>query len=677
MSLSASKPAGANAERARGATRWFGWPVVIPVLLGVLFALCDQATAGKGVIDLTDYEFYQRLVVSVALFVGGFAVAYRLLVSGPAMRAADRQAAERAGVTPHEGAVAALCRAHPALSFAWRPSSVVLGAVVLLLCWLIYIVCLFPGVLWYDTSWQVYEHFAGTLSDHHPFALVYLYGAFIDMGRALFDDGATGLFVLIAIQLVAAAVAFSLVCCYLRRAGVRWGVCLAILLFFGLFPYIPMTLCSVVKDTLQVVLFVYFALIFCEVVRTRGEVLTHAWVPIALILLGVAICLSKKTGVYMIAPALVAMVFLRLAHGGRALMPIIGALLLVLMLAFIPRVILPTLNVEPGGKQEMLAVPIQQVAHEYVQYAKGVDGYEDAFSDEDKQLLNDFLMIDTNDIPSEFDYTIVDPIKDGALRDESLIPDFLRLWARLGAQHPLGHLEAWLGMEAGWASYEPAITVKVASGTVANADFVSQYVTWPSSNVRNDFVTSLYNFVGTIPVINIAYNQAIWATVLPFFALFAIAKSRGAGRWGRLRMLVMASPWLMTMVTLFICPVSTGVEVARYILPMVCIAPLMLGLLVVDARTALVARVLGDEDDDASPADAAVASTAAAVEKASGAAAGAAGDAAATPARTAAQAPADARAAVAGTQAHATNVRPRVAPRSWDDVKTTTPGDQQ
>ncbi len=600
--------------RTYSPSRWFAWPVLIPVLLGILFALGVQATDGKGTIDLTAFTFWQYLVASELIFVGGFSLAYHLLVTVPAKKAAAaRLASAKEGslgatafastapskVADPTGASAA--EAHGLrrfLSFGWSPAPVILGALVILACWMVYIVLLFPGTMWYDTSWQVYEYYAQSYSDHHPFLLVFLFGWFIDLGRFLFNDGAAGLFILIAIQIAATVTAFSLICSYLRRVGVRWGVCLGFLLFFALFPFFPMTFVSIVKDTLQATLFMYFALLFAEVVRTRGDVLRHWWVPVAFILLGLGICVSKKTGIYMVAIPLIACAFMHLRNGGRALLPLIGALLAVFMFIFLPRVVMPAMGVEPGGKQEMLAVPIQQVAHEYVLYSKGVEGYEDAFSAEDIKLLDDFLIINHADIPSEFDYTIVDPIKDGALADETLIPEFLQLWARLGLEHPMGHLEAWIGMEAGWVSYEPAITVKVASGTIANNDLVSQYVTWPDSSWKNDFVTRLYNFVGSIPLLNVSYSSALWASVLPAFGLYLLSRAKSApGRRGR--MLLAVSPWLMAAVTLFVCPVSTGVEVARYILPLTCLAFLCLGMEVVWMRQGVVdglAPLPGNED---------------------------------------------------------------------------------
>ncbi|MBS5450347.1 MAG: hypothetical protein KHZ24_03925 [Coriobacteriia bacterium] len=586
------------------ALRWFGLPTIIPVVLGILYALGDYAGSNSGRIDPTDPAFVLRLFVCLALFVGGFEGAYHLFVRRPAQRRARKAAAIRvareAGLSPDAIARVTDAVADPAsdpkrpriLRFGWNKADIITGAVLIMLCWLPYLVWLFPGTLWYDTSWQVYEYYSGSLSDHHPFLLVYLYGAFIDMGRALLGDGTYGMFVLICLQYIAAAFGFSLVCSYLHRAGARRGLCVGILLFFGLFPFFPMMFCSIVKDTLQAVLFIYFSLLFCEVVRTRGELLRKTWPCIALLLLGLAICIVKKTGVYVVAPSLIALAFMKLRWGGRALLPLIGALLAVVMLVVFPRLVLPALDVEPGGKQESLAVPIQQVAHD-VKY------YGDEFSDEDKQLINDFLWIDFDDIPSEFDYEIVDPIKDGSLRDDTLIPQFMALWARLAAAHPLGTLEGWMGMEAGWFSFDPSLVVKVASGEVANSDFLDSFVSWPDAGTGNSIATDAFNLPKSIPLISVLYNQGLWATMLPVFCLYVVAKTKTGVRLGRWCTLLMLSPYLMTVVSLMVCPVSTDVEAARYLIAMVSVGLLYTVLATLMAKAALASELTCEEDDEA------------------------------------------------------------------------------
>lgn len=568
---------GTPARRGR-ALPWLSWTLVIPVLLGLLFACGDTAANASGRIDMGSYEFWLRVVVFVALFTGLFEALYHLLV----VRPAARRAAEAMLPANVRARLQGSERRH-VLDFAWRPSSVIVGALVVLACWLPYLVCLYPGTIWYDTSWQIYEHFSGSLSDHHPFMLVYLYGLFVEMGRTLFHDGALGMFILICIQEVAAAVAVSLTCSYLHRAGVRRGWCLAAMLVLALFPLIPMMMGSMVKDTLQGTLLMYFALLFCEVVRTRGALLRKTWPVVALLLLGFAVCVTKKTGAYVVGPSLVACAFMRLKNGGRVLMPVIGAFLLALILFVFPKLVLPALSVEPGGKQEMLAVPIQQVAHD-VKY------YGDEFTDEDRQLLNDFLWIDFSDIPSEFDYTIVDPIKDGSLRDDTLIPQFMQLWWRMQLAHPLGHLEAWIGMEAGWVSTCDSLVVKVSSGELANASTYADKATWPSTGDLNDYATQAFNLAKDIPGVNVLYSTSLWATVLPFFALYCLWRTRGTRAWGRWGATIMSAPYLMNMVTLFICPVSTDIEAPRYVFPMILLAPLFVMLAVRMAQE----RLAGD-----------------------------------------------------------------------------------
>ena len=550
------------------------WALCVPIALALLFALATSAVSGKGAIDLGDYKLYQLIVVCLAFFVAGFELVWRWLVVLPASRCVrqPRDAAQ----TPSE---------HRLPGFGTGFTATLAGVGIILACWFIYLVCLYPGTMWYDTSWQVYEYYRGSLSDHHPFALAYVYGAFIDLGRALFNDGAVGMFVLIVLQCIAAATALSLICQKLAQLGARRGACLACLAFFALFPFMPMMFASIVKDTLHAVLFAYFSLLFVSLCADEA-LRRKPWAIVAATLLAIAICFCKKTGVFMVAIPLLALGALEAARGGWSrfsIWPIaLGAVTLLLTFIIVPKLVMPALGVEPGGKQEALAVPIQQVAHEYVLFDSQDERYADAFSEADVRLLDDFLPIDHESIPEKFDYTIADPIKNGSLDDPSLAGDFMALWARLGTAHPLGHFESWIGMEAGWFSLTKNLTVKVASGTIANRDFVAQYVTWPDADVTNDFVTALYNLGDDIPVLGTLYRISLWASVLPAFCLFVALCCRS--RHNRIGLLILCSPLLMCSLTLMACPVSTGVEAARYVIPLACIAPLYVGAVVLAAR---------------------------------------------------------------------------------------------
>ena len=63
-------------------------------------------------------------------------------------------------------------------------------------------VAYFPGVYWYDTSWQLMEYYDPSVpfTDHHPFMMTYLYVGFADIGKALFNNAIYGLYLLVLVQ---------------------------------------------------------------------------------------------------------------------------------------------------------------------------------------------------------------------------------------------------------------------------------------------------------------------------------------------------------------------------------------------------------------------------------------------------------------------------------------------
>ena len=553
--------------------------LIIPVVLAMFCASAAQVVRGEGAIDLGDYRLYVTFALCAVIFAVAFELVWRLLVQRPA-------AAGRASDASAAGRTWAIRRL---LDFESR-KGVIVCSLIILACWALYIICLYPGVAWYDTTWQIYEFYSGELTDHHPFMLAFLYGGFISIGRALFGYPAAGLYLLIILQCIGASVGFALLCQEMRRLGAAWGACLGALALFALFPYMPMMFASLMKDTLHATLFLYFAVLFLracgdeEYARRRG-------VLIGIAVLSVAICLTKKTGVFMVAIPLLVLGVVRFARRERVRADVwpgvIGLGCLLLIYVILPALVFPALGVKHGGKQEVIAVPIQQVARQYVLFTEGAPGYEGAFSAEDVQMLDDFLLVDVNAIPIVYDYTIVDPIKrGGSLKDGTLMGDFLALWARLGWQHPLGHYEAWIGLEAGWFSLTEPLSVKSVTGFVAWPQIISPHITWPDAGFGNEFVAKLYDTVAGIPILRVLYRMALWASILPAWCLYVIARTP-MDRRAKGKLLLAVLPYCVIVLTLMVCPTSANVNGSRYILPLVCTAPLYLCAAVAAARKGL------------------------------------------------------------------------------------------
>ena len=81
-----------------------------------------------------------------------------------------------------------------------------------------------------------------------------------------------------------------------------------------------------------------------------------------------------------------------------------AAIVSAIILVIIPKTVLPALKIQPGGAQETIPFAIQQVAHD-VKYGA------DEMSDEDRQLIEDFLTIPYAEIDDAYDPVIADPVK--------------------------------------------------------------------------------------------------------------------------------------------------------------------------------------------------------------------------------------------------------------------------
>lgn len=533
-----------------------GLRIVIPVILGIMFAFGDDASNSEGKILTLRTAFFYKALLFCLLFVFLF-IAVDSVVEKMKWNALEENREARF------------------LRYEWTIKSVLKNAVIIFICWFPYIFFLFPGVYWSDTSKQLLIHYGvEEFTDHHPFALTYLFGAFADFGEQTFGNPILGLHCLIVLQLIAAIMLLSVTVLYTHKMGLSRRACHVELVFFVLFPVLPVMFCSLAKDTISVLFLMAFCLLFVEVIRTKGAIATNPWVIGGLFLCGLLTCLTKKAGVYVVVPSLVLAFLMVLSKKAKAILISVGMAVAVIMLILIPKCIMPALGVEPGGKQESIPFAIQQVAHD-IKY-NGDDMTED-----EKGLVSDFLTIDYSKIADSYDPQIVDPVKGTKLKDESLFGDFIKLWIKKTVEHPLGHFESWIGLVKGWFGFQnndgsPNYMV-VCTESAWYYDPIMKYVPqWPVKASKSDTARSIYNMEQSVPVVNVLFSRSLWASILPCLMLF-FALRPGKGKLGRVASMM---PVDMSFVYLLLVPVSgMGGEPTRYVLQMICVAPLFLTLM--------------------------------------------------------------------------------------------------
>ena len=235
---------------------------------------------------------------------------------------------------------------------------------------------------------------------------------------------------------------------------------------------------------------------------------------------------------------------------------------------------MPALGIAPGGKQETIPFAIQQVAHDVKYNNKDITPQE-------RKLISDFLTIDYKNIPAAYDPQIADPIKGTSLRNPELFNDFIKLWLKKTAEHPIGHLEAWMGLVHGWFSFSnndgSPNDMVVCTESAWYYEPILKYVPqWPLKANRSDTARSVYNMEQSLPILNALFSRALWASILPCFMLY-LALRRGKGKWSRVASML---PVDMSFAYLLLVPVSgMGGEPTRYVLQLICIAPLFLAFM--------------------------------------------------------------------------------------------------
>lgn len=135
----------------------------------------------------------------------------------------------------------------------------------LLVCWMIWIVALYPGAMNWDTFYQIWmtypenhpiasdweisnQYLPYALSDHHPLFDTLLYGLFARVSHIVFGSWNIGVFLFIIVQVLCFAALISLALRQLHDLYVPSPVIFVAFVFFAFFPVIPAYCATMLKD---------------------------------------------------------------------------------------------------------------------------------------------------------------------------------------------------------------------------------------------------------------------------------------------------------------------------------------------------------------------------------------------------------------------------------------------
>lgn len=307
-----------------------------------------------------------------------------------------------------------------------------ISLIIILACWIPYVIAFYPGILSPDPSYQILQFFGidnkysyysvlidnnMIITNHHPVLHTILIGSCVKIG-VFFGNFNFGLFLYILLQILFLSFTLSYVVNFLsyNNLGRRYSfICLII---FSLVPVFPFYAMSPVKDVIFTCLIIWYIIFIYNYVNADKISL---WIIPVLILL----ILFRNNGFHIIILSLPFLLFMK----AKRKQILILTLFTICFNFSYNHYILPYFHVTQTSIREVLSIPFQQTAR-YVKY------YGNDVTDNEKKVIDKILNYDT--IASRYNPQKSDSVKNEYNRfatDEDL-KKYFEVWFKQFKRHP-------------------------------------------------------------------------------------------------------------------------------------------------------------------------------------------------------------------------------------------------
>lgn len=471
-----------------------------------------------------------------------------------------------------------------------RRMAVILIALLMFLFWLPVLIALYPGTAINDTWNQLYQFvyafYSGRsggiggiqlryLGDHHPVAATLIMGVTMIPLASATGNLQIAFFIYVLLQAFITCLAFSYTLVYMYRTlKVGTGFTMVCFLIYSLLPLFPSSAQLISKDSLTAWIFVFFTVMFMEMVRTGGASLDSRSNYEVLILTVWAMCATKKVGIYV---AVISLLFVlpAIRRNRKKIELLIMGSILLFMVAW-PWTMKFT-GIVPGGRREMLSIPFQMTA-------RYVKEHPDDITEEESEVIDKMLYMET--LAERYDPVSADPVKGFAfyeIHNTSEYLDYIRVWFRQGCRHPGSYVNAFFAMESGWFSwtkYYPLLNMDWHSQLNTTVFSEASTVRPPVIKGLADDFQKMLDDLYENPLIRLIFTYAFYAALLPAFIIGTLFRKKraadvsdeeqaDAGKCTTLAWVAAVPMFLSIALGCWLAPVSIHFEGRRYLFPVV------------------------------------------------------------------------------------------------------------
>lgn len=444
--------------------------------------------------------------------------------------------------------------------------------IIILICWLPYIIAFYPAILSPDPSNQIQQFFGMethyiesvvlidenvVITNHHPFFHTVLLGGCVKIGHMLGSDN-LGLFLYSIIQITIFLSTLAFTIFYMKKLKVSTNFQIISLTIYALIPVFPLYAMSAVKDVIFTSLVILYIIMLFEFIKNANQkIYTYKVILISCLLL-LLIMLIRNNGIHMI---LLSFPFLFLIDKKNLLK--LGIIFIVPIIVYqsYSNILLPALKISPGSIREMLSIPFQQTA-------RYVTEYESEISDKDKEIIDKILVYNT--LKERYNPVHADAVKNEFNRyaTKEDLKNYFSVWYQGFLNHPDVYIESVLNNTFGY--FYPNtnnwyIYYKYDKRLQETGEFNYKY------NGLKDLRSGLAAYGVAFPkipvfgmIVNIGFN--VWLIMLMFTFLLRLKKYR---------YLILLTPVIALILICIASPVNTYF---RYAMPYVFAMPLLIAI---------------------------------------------------------------------------------------------------
>lgn len=445
----------------------------------------------------------------------------------------------------------------------------IVSLIVMLICWLPYIISFYPIILSPDPSYQIKQFFGirtkyadyailldenVVLTNHHPVMHTLLIGSCLKLGTLIGNDN-LGLFLYSIIQIAILSCTLACTIKYMvKDMKLSNKVGMIFLLIYSLVPMFPLYSMSGVKDVIFGSFVILYVIMLHKIISNNGEgfKVQHFIMMIVLMLL---VILFRNNGLYVIV---LSFPFLILAVKKYWKKYLIIFLITIGLSTCYSKVILPAFKITSGSIREMLSIPFQQTAR-YAKYQS-----ED-LTEEEIAIIDKVLGYD--DLAERYDPEISDPVKNkyNKYTTSDELKEYFEVWFKGLLKHPGTYINATVENVYGY--FYPEKTnwyVYYKYDTRITQDGFDYHYNSLSGlrSVLSGFAVAFPE----IPIIGLLSNIGFSTWIVFILVAYVIYKKE-------YRKIVLYLPALITILVCIASPVNTYF---RYALPYIFGLPLMI-----------------------------------------------------------------------------------------------------